>query len=374
MKIDYNTLIPAIYTECKKNIDSSELSESSVHKIATVIFDTELKSAFDDTILDFGGHNESMFAGYTLAKLAAKTNRGAVDLFNDIKQNVMRSLEIMIGDIHASINSNTSYEDIEAKILKAPVYFYLFPVIDRNDPSGYCFVCGRRTTYYMKDGSISAGCHINQSSPYWDNIEPIYKHFIDRDQNDKVCDYPDGIQQYEQYMTIKSNYLVVNNYFRNLVDVKPMEPSEHISKVCGYQNDINSELGVMINQEYFLSKGLLQVQVGNTSPNILLNPDTGVILAVDPNAWRAKKKYTFPVDITGFKPECKITTDVWTVQAVDSYVFEEYAKEHSLHFDDVFAKFGGFLIPVTPGRYKITNYNAHHYSDRPVFFSMEKVD
>lgn len=378
MIIDYNTLIPTIYQQCQNAIESGEKWELMANKTTWAVFDAELKTAFDATVLDMGGHNESSYAGISLLDLEKSTSRNDHQLHEGIKESVMDQLKYLVEDVHRAILKETPYQQIKETILSSPVHFYITPVLNANSFSDcYCFVCGKRSSYYMKKGVISAGSMIDSSSPYWEGLEPIYKIWLngdsENDEKSSKCAYPDGIETYEQYITIKSNHLVFANDLRHVINIDPIESMKYISERSGYHNNINSEVGCMHDQEYSLNKGLLKVQVGNTSPIVAHNSATGAILAADPNAWKSKKRYTFPLDVSGFKSKGNICTDVWTVQAVDSIVFELYAQEHEISLEEA-AKKHGFLIPVKPGKYKITNYNAHHYTKRPVFFSMELVE
>lgn len=378
MIIDYNTLIPSIYQQCQNAIKSGEKWELMANKTTWAIFDSELKAAFDATVLDMGGHNESSYAGIALLDLEKSTSRNDQQLHEGIKESVMDQLKYLVDDVHSAILKETPYEEIKDTILLSPVHFYITPVLNKNSFSDcYCFVCGKRTSYYLKDGIISAGSKIDSTSPYWETVDRIYKIWLtgesENDLSSAPCAYPDGIEKYDQYITIKSNHLVFANDLRDIVNVDHIESMKYISEQSGYHNNINSEVGCIYNQEYALDKGLIMVQVGNTSPIIAQNADTGVIVAVDPNAWKSKKRYTFPIDVAGFKSKGNICTGVWTVQAVDSIVFEAYAEENQMSLEKA-AKKHGFLVPIQPGKYKITNYNAHHYTDRPVFFSMERVD
>lgn len=375
MHVNYATLIPAIYQKCQGAMLSGESWELLKNKTMWSIFDSELKDSFDASVIDLGGHNESCLAGHTMKDLAASTSQNSQNLYERIKENTMRQLGKLVNLAYKRLVAGQSYDDIHQYMMSAPVHFYIVPVINQSTPTSYCFVCGKYSSYYMKEGIISEGCSIDESSPYWEHLHDDYKIMLrgEGTSASKGCAYPHGIDHYEQYITIKSNYLVFANDLRNILNIDPIESMKYVSERSGYHNTINSEVGSMYEQEHSLNKGLIKVQVGNTSPIVAYNSKTGAILAADPNAWKSKKRHTFPFEVADFKSKGKICTDVWTVQAVDSIVFESYAKDNDLSLKEAAAKHG-FLIPVKPGRYKITNFNAHHYSNRPVFFSMEKVD
>ena len=378
MIINYKQLIPAIYQKCQEAIASGEDWQFMENKTTFAIFKSELQSAFDATLLDFGGHNENLFSGYTLAALAEDAKEpysSATKMLETIKERTTQALKYFVRDIHAAIKKDKPYDDIEKEVLSKPSYFYTMPILVQGSPGTYCFVCGFTAGYYMKDGVISVGCKIKAGSPEWEALDDMTQILLrgEGDNLGKTCAYPNGIDTFDQYITIKSKHLVFSNDLRDVIKIGPLESMDYLTERSGYHNTLNSEVGSMYDQEYALNKGLIKIQVGNTSPVVAYNAKTGGILAAAPSAWKSKKSYTFPLDVTGFRAKGSICTDVWTVQAVDSIVFEDEAKANNQPLESVAAEYG-FLVPVEPGRYKITNYNAHHYANRPVFFSMEKVD
>lgn len=369
MIINYPVLIKAIYEKCQVVEASVEAWELVEKTIISSIFDDELKVAFDATVLDLGGHNSSLYAGFTLHEISLREDRQSQSLYKSIKERTQMALRYLIKDIRKGLVGSKTYEQIEADVLKAPVYFYVLDVIIQNSLISYCHVCGNRKSYFMKDGVISSGSKITPDSPYWAGLDDYYHIMLKNEKEGETCPYPHGISEFVQYMDIKSNYLVFDNTMKNVINVDPMESIDYITEKSGFYNDMNSAVGSMYEQEFCLQKGLLKVQVGNSSPIVAYNAATGDILASDPIAWKSKKQYTFPFDVAGFRAKGDICTDVWTVQAVDSILFEDEAKEKGITLKEV-AKQYGFLVPVKPGKYKVTNYNRNG----PVFFSMERVE
>lgn len=374
MIVNYKKLITAIYKKCQEAIVSGEDWQFIANKITFELFKSELQEAFEATVIDFGGHNKISCSGVTLMDLP-KVHISGSTMLENIKERTIRALSYFVRDIYKAINQEQTYEEIEKFFLNRTAYFYIMPMLVHGTAGTYCFVCGRTVCYYMKDGVISAGCKIKDGTSEWDSLDDLDKSMLSGEADNlySTCEYPNGIEQFEQYMIIKSNYLVFANDLRHVIKIDPIESMKYVSKQSNYHNTINSELGAIHDQEYSLNQGLLKIQVGNSSPVVAYNSKTGVILAATSNAWKSKKKYTFPIDVAGFRSKGSICTDVWTVQAVDCIVFEAEAKEKKMSLEDVASKHG-FLVPVKPGRYRITNYNAHHYANRPVFFSMEKVD
>lgn len=366
MIINYKTLIPAIYQKCQEAIASGEDWQFMENKTTFALFKSELQEAFNATLIDFGGHNRNNMAVHTLAVVEEKDSR----MYERIKERTTQALKYFVRDVYKAINQNQTYEEIEKSVLRKPSYFYTMSMLIEGSPGTYCFVCGKTNSLYMKDGVISPGCVINQFSPLWDMLHDDYKIMLRNEgfSDIQLCAYPDGLGKFEQFMTIKSNYLVFANDLRNDVKIDPMQSINYVTERSGYYNTINSDVGGMYDQEYALSLGLLKVQTGNSSPVVAYNAQTGVILAADQQAWKQKKNYNFPLDVEGFRAKCTICTDVWTVQAVDSIIYEDYATEHGMTLKEA-AEENGHVIPVTPGKYKITTYTAP-----PVFFTIEKVD
>ena len=161
MIVNYEALIPAIYEQCQKAIESGEKWELMANKTTWAVFDNVLKMPFDATILDMGGHNERSYAGMLVCRLEESTSQHEQQLYNHIKESVMAQLKYLVEDVHSAILQETPYQEIKDKILSSPVHFYVTPVLDKNSFADcYCFVCGKRNSYYMKDGVILSLIHI----------------------------------------------------------------------------------------------------------------------------------------------------------------------------------------------------------------------
>lgn len=366
MIVNYKKLITAIYQKCQEAIASGEDWQFMENKTTFAVFKSEIQAAFDATIIDFGGHNHNKLAGATLVILREKEPH----IYEKIKERTTQALKYFVRDVYAAIKQEKQYAEIEQAVISKPSYFYTMPMMVQGSPDTYCFVCGQTNACYMKDGVLSPGCKITPASPLWESLHDDYKTMLrhDAESESQRCAYPEGIKKFEQYMTIKSDHLVFANDLRSDIEIDPMQAMDYVIERSGYHNTINSDLGGMYDQEYALSLGLLKVQTGNSSPVVAYNSNTGAILAADSQAWKQKKQYNFPVDVEGFRSKCTILTDIWTVQAVDSIIYEDYAKEKGITLKEAAAE-NGSIIPVTPGKYKITTYTAP-----PVFFTIEKVD
>lgn len=375
MHINYDQLISAIYQKCQEAIASGEDWQFMKNKVIFSVFESELKTAFDATVLDFGGHNESGSSVIPLSELSTGDYSSGKRMFDSIKERTTWALKSFVRDVYKGITQGVPYEELKRSVLSRPSYFYTMPMLVQGSPGTYCFVCGMSVGYYMKDGVVSAGCKIKAGTPEWNLLDDDYQILLRGEDvaYGVTCAYPNGLGNFEQYITIKSNHLVFANDLRHVIHIDPLESMDYVANRSAYHNTLNSELGGMHDQEFALNKGLIKVQVGNSSPVVAYNASNGAILVASPNAWKSKKRYTFPFDVAGFKSKGSICTDVWTVQAVDSIVFESYAQENEITLEKAAAEHG-FLVPVKPGKYKIVTYNTQNTTARPVFFSMEPVD
>lgn len=374
MIINYKKLISSIHQEVIKNNDVLNfdfdkekvraVDNKEVISISYSVFQKELKKPLYLTVVDLGGHHESYFDGKTIGEIYNKNKESR--FVKDIEEDVMDNLQWLVFKFAKALKNGNSFEIIEEQMMKNTSYFFQFPVM-RDD---YCFVCGRRSDYYLVDGVIS---HKNiKDTPYWDEVDDIYKKFIVKDFKDVGCKYPNGIDKYEFKYKIKSNQLLVANTLTQMFDdVTYSTTADYIHNECGYHNDINSEAGVMAHQKFWNEKGLIYVQTGNTSPKIMIDTLTGTIAAIDPSAKR--KGNNFPIDISNMQKIHTIDTPVWCVNLIDVALVKTYARKKKISLEEAIENLGGKVINVEPGTYKVVCYNAHHYTDKPMFFSIEKV-
>lgn len=374
MIINYEQLIKAIHQKCISASTGDTSWSMAEHTVTHSIFQNELNDAFNSTLLDLGGHNSNLFSGYTLGDLANDKSRMAKLVLESIKQNVMTCLRSMVCDIHIAIKKGKSYELIRDEIMDAPIYFYKQAIMPTHAPSTYCHVCGSTTSYYMKDGVVSMGSVLVKDGPHWDKLDDVQQISIWGEGIQRKCNYPNGIEEHQSFMDVTSDHLVfANDLQNNLIPQGHSDSINYIIERTGYYNNTNSLIGSLYHQEFMLKHGLLMVPVQNSSPIIAFNKKTGSIMAVNSKAWRSKKDYIFPISHEGFKAKGKVITDAWCIQAVNSELVEKYAVERNLSFEEVVDDLGGVVVPVIPGRYKITNYNSNVYTDRPVICTIEKL-
>ncbi len=329
------------------------------------LFMKEVKKPFEQTVINIGGHHESYFDNKTVKDILEnnKTSR----FINEIEDSIINNLKSLIISYAKSVKSGFSDEVIENNFNKEIACILSFPVIHDD----YCFICGQRSDYFIIDGEIS---HKNtKDTKYWQYIDEPIKPFIDKDHNNKPCSFPNGIEKYEFEYVIESNQLLFANDLREIYNIDYKTMSDYIYEQCGYHTDINSEAGVMYHQKLWNDKGLIYIQTGNTSPILMKDSVNGTIIAIDPNVKITSKNYDFPLDVSRMKKVGFICTDLWAVNLIDVAKVKTYARKKGISLDDALSRLGGNIIDVEPGKYKIVCYNAHHYLDRPVFFSLEKV-
>jgi hypothetical protein len=342
MKIDYEQLIETIYQKGLVDMLSSDSFELIKQNAVLSIFEEDIKPSFDATSLKLGGHNNNLFNRYTLKKLENNSSFEAENMFSEIKEKVMFALSFIIDSVYNAIKNQEKYATIKVKTLILAEKLMSFKV------SKYCSVCGQDSHYQMSNGSIY--------------------------ESNKKCPFPKGIEPFTQYMPVQSNRLVFANHFEDLFNVEPLLFRDHIAQHNGEYNSINSELGAMYEQQHQLNNRLLQVLVSYTTPVIAQHEDSGMIMVVSSEAWHEKESYKFPISPDGFNVVGQVDNAPRVVQVIDSYYVEKYVSQHGMSFEEFLERYEAFAVPVTPGTYSITNYNAHNYDDiKPVFFSLKKI-
>lgn len=362
MIFNYSDLLELLFTE---------ISNGTKNGLEIRVIDGFLKEPFESTVLDFSGHNLRDFEGETLKDLMNSKYRHSNELFDTIKKKTVSNLSMLIASVEHLISEGLSLTSVQDSFLSKPSVFSMFQIHD-----DYCFVCGRRTNYFMGDGVISKDAHVTEKHPLWNNLsameQKLYSlHFSER--NSHTCSLPDGLDSYSYEIDIDDTTLVVSD---NIISVFPklyMESAKYISEKSGYSNDINSDLGVKYSQEFWNNKNVIYVQSGNTSPHLCVDKITGSIAAIDTDAWKSKKMYSFPIDISNMVKKMTVSTEVWAVQMMTLKEFKKVCKEQKKTLSLALNQAGAEKISVKPGRYKVTCYSAHRYSDRPVFFFMEQI-
>lgn len=362
MIFNYAELLELLFTE---------ISNGAKKNLEVRVIEGFLKEPFESTVIDFSGHNLRDFEGKTIRDLMASDLRYAKELFNKFKKRTVIDIRLLIAEVEQSIVDGKSLDDVKISFLSKPSIFSMFQFHD-----DYCFVCGCRTNYFMGDGVISKDAYVTDKHPLWNNLsvmeQKLYSlHFSDRNSN--ACSLPDGLDSYSYEIEIDDTTLVVSD---NIISVFPklyMESAKYISEKSGYQNDINSDLGVKYSQEFWNNKNVIYVQSGNTSPHICVDSLTGSIAAIDTKAWRSKESYSFPIDISNMVKKTTVSTEVWAVQMMTLKEFKKVCKEQKKTLSIALSQAGAEKFSVKPGRYKVTSYSAHRYSDRPVFFFMERI-
>lgn len=362
MIFNYSNLIEIIFNDIK---------DGNAKQLEKRVFDSCLKEPFESTLLDFSGHNLRKYENQTIKDLLSSKYKSDKELFTTLYDKIISDIDTLIECIATFIKEDMSLIDIQTKLLNKPSIFSMFQIHEE-----YCFVCGCRTNYFMGDGIISKDSFLNSDHPLWENLLPIEKkiysmHFSEN--KNHACSVPDGVQSYSYEIDLDDETLLVGD---NIISVYPrlyMEAENYISEQSGYRNDINSELGCKYNQEFWHTKNVVYIQTGNTDPFICLDKESGSIAAIDNHAWKNKKLYQFPIDISNMVKKTSVTTDVWSVQMMTLKEFTKICEQEGKNVQSALEKARAKSITIKPGKYKVTNFNAHRYSDEPVFFTMSQI-
>lgn len=294
--------------------------------------------------VDIQGHSKGLFDGKTLSEIKEEfeyqrlTNRCCEQMKFAISYKllggIMKNLDALKNDIDSSVQSSiiSSFLDILTS-----------SVIDSEH---YCFVCGNTAKLSLKNDI------------YTNIISPDSR--LARFPAYQPCKYPNGLNEYTNVLSVPSGRLMFANDLRCLFPNQDRLSDAYIVDKSGYYNDINSDVGMMYNQEFWNTLGLIYVQVGNTSPNIIKNNITGRIFA-SINYTCNKNE-----DVCGH-----ITTDLWAICGIDYELMKDLCIKHHIDFEKLSKNC--VEVSVEPGKYVVRSFNAARNANINTFFEIVKV-
>lgn len=354
MKFNYNNISKFAYQLVSNGKPDINHIDDYIYNQSKVIVDKEFTPYLNKFIVNNNHHNKSQYDGKVLEDIPRLQEKLTTDLSYKIY--------MCFYSLYDNFIENISQEDCESKFS-----LHLQRTLERTPLTSedYCFVCGVRSKLFLGDGIIS------NKAISEDAMKFFGKHYVSN-----PCLYSQGVTSFETRMNIPSGKIVFANTLYDLFKDND-ESDKYINERSGYDNSINSELGVLYNQEYWSTKGLLYIQVGNTSPGIYLDSKTNSIAAIENYALEEesdKSNYLFPINVEDYEYINYICTDLWAIHAVDMTTFENYCSLKDISVEDGLSQFGAFIVDVESGEYSVTSFSAHKYSNRPVFFTMKKID
>lgn len=363
MQEKYKIIIDKLVSNINKVLSSSSFSNEDKMNLSfmltTKMIKEDLKPLFNTFTLYLGGHNNSYYDGKTMNDLLDQNLKNHfVSIFYQeldmrLSPFVYKIIELFGNDLQINEIKELTY----AKFIK-------FLEIQKIDSFHSCSVCGQKSILFINDDKIS----VIPSSEY-KKIKPTGSD------ESFECKFKNGITNFSLKTQIKSKKLVFANNLTSLFDDN--QSDDYIIKRSGFYNDINSEYGAQLHQEYWHKRGLMYIATGNTSPAIYKDTITGELAVIEKypmeNPELLESPRNYPINVENMKYIDYISTDLWAICAVESSVFEAYAKKNNLSYDDCLLKFSAFEVDVEPGDYWLTTYSAHRYANRPVFLSMQKI-
>lgn len=299
-----NTDIEQLYADAEKLSVGLVLTEGtfkSTKEQAETLFDKYFSDDFSTMTVNLGGHSKGKYDKKTTAEINEMPYEQ--HFVERLKKIFIYSLSVLIRDILE--NKNT-----KERILDNFEFNLEFPV---SNPSNYCFSCGCTTQIYFN------GNEFNMHS----------KHMGNHDEpSQNKCKFPKGVGVDTLYMHFNSGKIVVANDLRSLFKGS-IDEDGYITKKSGYYNSINSDYGVQLNSRYWAEKGLVYLQVGNSSPRIFVKKD-GIITFKSEYTYnrttdKETKNYTSDEILKGY-----VCTDLWAVCAIDYDLFISLCKEQEI--------------------------------------------
>lgn len=339
----------------EKNINDEDTFYLSC-VLSTKMIKESFKPLFNEFILDLGGHNNSYYDGKTMSYLLSK------DPKSHFVSNFYMGLDMHLYTVPLfAIKQFLKDEKIEQ--IKDSTYNNFMKFLESQYIKSYpqCTVCGATSKLFIDGNKISVFPPTKSSSKKLSS-------------SISGCLFKNGITNFTLKANFKSGKLVFAN---NLMDLFDNDDSDiYITERSGFANDISSEYGAQLHQEYWNKRGLVYIMTSNTSPGIYKDSITGDMAIIEKYTMEKKDELeyipVYPINVENMKYIDYICTDLWAVCAVDSSVIEEYALKNNLSYDDCLYEFKAFEVEIEPGEYLLTTYSAHKYSNRPVFLSMKK--
>lgn len=211
-----------------------------------------------------------------------------------------------------------------------------------HNPTNYCVSCG-----------CTNNIHINGNEF---NLFADYEK-LDNNPSQQPCKFPNGVGVDTLYMNFNSGKMVIANDLRPLFKEKSGH-SQYIIDKSGYYNSINSDYGVQLNTRYWAEKGMVYLQVGNTSPSIFVKKH-GIITFknqynYDPKTDKETKNYTADEKRKGY-----VCTDLWAICAIDYDLFLRLCEESEINAEEFLEEQDCTVLKSLPkGIYKITDNTA----------------
>jgi hypothetical protein len=363
MQEKYKIITDKLVSNINQVLSSSSFSNEDRMNLSfiltTKIIKEDLKPLFNTFTLYLGGHNNSYLDGKTMNDLLDHNPRNY--FVSNFYQELDMRLSPFVCKIIELFNNNLQIDELKEMIYAK---FIKFLEIQKIDSFHACSVCGKKSILFINDDKIS----VIPSSEY-KKIKPNdLDEFFE-------CKFKDGIPNFSLKTQIKSKKMVFANNLTSLFDNN--QSDDYIIYRSGFYNDINSEYGAQLHQEYWHKRGLMYIATGNTSPAIYKDTITGELAVIEKyvmdNSEALENPPDYPINVKNMKYIDYISTALWAVCAVESSVIEDYAKKNNLSYDDCLLKFSAFEVDVEPGNYLLTTYSAHRYANRPVFLSMQKI-
>lgn len=365
---DYNTIFEAAY-EMLKDLDpvKAEADKNYLKKQEEKLFVDYFEEVVMSKKMNLQGHSQGKFDGKTLREIKNEfeyeylTSRCCDQIKFAISYKlfspIIKDFETLKNDLDQTIRNTIITQFInwlESSFLES---------------EHYCFVCGMTAKIGLKSDGYSNIIDSNSRMAKFSGYH--------------ACPYPKGIDHYSHVLNVPSGVLMFANDLRCLFPDTDRLSNDFITEKSGYYNSINSELGVKYNQQFWSELGMAFVQVGNTSPNIFKDTQTGVISV------KFKNIYVDSDNLSGYEQEededegyvknytktdedfGRISTDLWAICAIDLDLMKLLCTQHNIDFESLSKEC--IKVTVEPGDYNVRSFNAARDGSKNTFFDVTKV-
>jgi hypothetical protein len=325
--------IEQIYSDAKElsiGVDVSKNIFTETKSQADILFNKYFLEKFMLMTVNLNGHSKGKYDNKTISEI--KTMPYEEHFVDSLKGMFTINFSKLIRDI---IENKKTKEEILKKFEEDLEYCF-------HNPTNYCFSCGCTNNIYINGNEF--------------NLFANYEK-LDNYPSQKPCKFPNGVGVDTLYMEFNSGKMVIANDLRSLFEDKSGS-NQYITDKSGYYNSINSDYGVQLNTRYWAEKGMVYLQVGNSSPGIFVKKG-GTIIFKDKYTYNREtdketKNYTIEEKYKGY-----VCTDLWAICAMDYNLFLELCKKQEIDPEEFLDEQDCTVIKSLPkGIYKIADQTA----------------
>lgn len=343
MIFNYSNLIELLFTE---------ISNGNKDGLQDRVLDGFLKEPFESTRIHFSGAYLKELDQMTIKEISMSGLDYQIKLFNDIKYELIFTIETLINTIEFFITNGKSLEYVKTYLFSIPPIFSYRPVHYQRCPD-----CDHIIGYYISDGVISTHSGFTESSPSWNNLSKIEQkryYSIFRNNDGHICFNGFSENSYEIEFNDKVLLMVadITYAFPQLEDELNAYIQEH---------------GIKNYQNFWKTKNVVLGQGCGIWSEFCVDLKTGSMAAIEPFALAYKESHKFPIDISNMVRKTSLSIEHGEFQIITRKDLNKLCDDYNVKLAYALGELIPTRVSITPGRYKVSVSNS------PVLCYIEKI-